>query len=421
MEELFRRHWPHTHRAAYLIVRDAAAAEDIAQEAFLSALSALDRFDRRRPFAPGCTGSPSTGRSTGAAPAPCATRWRRATRWLDAAGAAPAAAEELERGGEIEAALGRLSAEHRAVVILRYLLDYTPGEIGRMLDLPRGTVNSRLRRALDRLSGLIGGGAMREARLREALLDAPVPNAAGAEERGLAARAGCVRGRAAGAQAAAPRRRPPRPAGGGRGRPARRPDQPRRRRGPPLGPRRGRARARAGAAGAHLAAGARQPARRLGKGALDRPRGRLEAAARRLSRIVLVPRGLYVAATNRHEIAAVDPLGEVRWALARGGPVHSPAWSPDGYRVAYLNGGELRVVAGDGTGDRRSRGAAADVAPAWESGGAPTCCSYRRTRGGRVRTVQADSGRVSLRGRGAAGPIRSSIAWSADGQAAPGR
>ena len=42
------------------------------------------------------------------------------------------------------------------MVILRYLLDYTPGEIGRMLDLPRGTVNSRLRRALDRLSALIG-------------------------------------------------------------------------------------------------------------------------------------------------------------------------------------------------------------------------------------------------------------------------
>src|SRR5262245_66039575 len=52
IEELFRRHWPDTHRAAYLIVRDAAAAEDIAQEAFLSALGALDRFDRRRRFAP---------------------------------------------------------------------------------------------------------------------------------------------------------------------------------------------------------------------------------------------------------------------------------------------------------------------------------------------------------------------------------
>src|ERR1700754_687196 len=52
IEELFGRHWPNTHRAAYLIVRDAAAAEDIAQEAFLAALNALGRFDRLRPFAP---------------------------------------------------------------------------------------------------------------------------------------------------------------------------------------------------------------------------------------------------------------------------------------------------------------------------------------------------------------------------------
>jgi RNA polymerase sigma-70 factor, ECF subfamily len=42
------------------------------------------------------------------------------------------------------------------VVALRYLLDYTPGEIARLLELPRGTVNSRLRRALDRLATLLG-------------------------------------------------------------------------------------------------------------------------------------------------------------------------------------------------------------------------------------------------------------------------
>ena len=52
VDELFRRHWPSAHRAAYLIVQDSAAAEDIAQEAFVAALRALDRFDRRRPFAP---------------------------------------------------------------------------------------------------------------------------------------------------------------------------------------------------------------------------------------------------------------------------------------------------------------------------------------------------------------------------------
>jgi RNA polymerase sigma-70 factor, ECF subfamily len=41
------------------------------------------------------------------------------------------------------------------VVALRYLLDYSPGEIAALLELPRGTVNSRLRRALDRLAELL--------------------------------------------------------------------------------------------------------------------------------------------------------------------------------------------------------------------------------------------------------------------------
>ena len=52
VETLFRIHWPRAHRAAYLVVHDAAAAEDIAQEGFLAALRAFDRFDRRRPFGP---------------------------------------------------------------------------------------------------------------------------------------------------------------------------------------------------------------------------------------------------------------------------------------------------------------------------------------------------------------------------------
>src|SRR6266571_7770740 len=52
LEALFHHHWPRAYRAAYLVVHDAAAAEDIAQEAFLAAVRNLDRFDRRRPFAP---------------------------------------------------------------------------------------------------------------------------------------------------------------------------------------------------------------------------------------------------------------------------------------------------------------------------------------------------------------------------------
>src|SRR3954471_24447807 len=102
VEELFRRHWPHTHRAAYLIVRDAAAAEDIAQEAFLSALSALDRFDRRRPFAPWLHRIAVNRAIDWSRALAVRNEMAASGTLIDAAGAAPAG-EELERGGEVEA------------------------------------------------------------------------------------------------------------------------------------------------------------------------------------------------------------------------------------------------------------------------------------------------------------------------------
>ena len=147
VDELFRRHWPAVHRAAWLVVHDAAAAEDIAQEAFLSALRALDRFDRRRPLGPWLHRIVVNR----------AIDWSRARalRPETAADALPeAAAQDSARdvGDDIVAALADLGPEHRAVVVLRHLLGYTPGEIAAMLDLPRGTVNSRLRRALDALA-----------------------------------------------------------------------------------------------------------------------------------------------------------------------------------------------------------------------------------------------------------------------------
>jgi RNA polymerase sigma-70 factor (ECF subfamily) len=145
LEELFRRHWRRSHRAAFLVVGDRAAAEDIAQESFLAAIRALDRFDRSRPF------GPWLHRIT----VNRAIDYARA-RALRHEGAFTAAAEEAaqdrdELSEELVAALSDLSPEHRAVVVLRYVLEYTPGEIAEMLGVPRGTVNSRLRRGLDRL------------------------------------------------------------------------------------------------------------------------------------------------------------------------------------------------------------------------------------------------------------------------------
>ncbi|MGH2960620.1 MAG: RNA polymerase sigma factor [Solirubrobacterales bacterium] len=165
-DALFREHWPRAHRAAYLVVRDAAAAEDIAQEAFLSAIRALDRFDRRRPFGPWLhrivvnraidwTRARSIrGEVATEAVGEAALLEREGADAVEAA--APAGAGANPFSDDLSAALGELSPEHRAVVVLRYLLEYTPGEIAGMLELPRGTVNSRLRRALDQLGASLG-------------------------------------------------------------------------------------------------------------------------------------------------------------------------------------------------------------------------------------------------------------------------
>ena len=146
LEALFHRHWPRAYRTAFLIVHDHAAAEDIAQEAFLAAVRRLDRFDRRRKFGPWLS----------AIVANRAIDWVRARSARHETGhepAEPVAPDPRSHGysQEVIAALGTLSPEHRAVVVLRYVLEYTPGEIARALELPRGTINSRLRRGLNAL------------------------------------------------------------------------------------------------------------------------------------------------------------------------------------------------------------------------------------------------------------------------------
>jgi RNA polymerase sigma-70 factor (ECF subfamily) len=142
LEALFEAHWPAAHRAAYLVVHDAALAEDVAQEAFLAAIRNLDRFDRRRPVAPWLHRI-VVNRAIDAARARALRRESELTE-------GDASREDAEPpDSSLLRALGGLPPEQRAVVVLRHLLGYTPGEIARALDLPRGTVNSRLRRGLD--------------------------------------------------------------------------------------------------------------------------------------------------------------------------------------------------------------------------------------------------------------------------------
>jgi len=78
------------------------------------------------------------------------------------------------------------------------------------------------------------------------------------------------------------------------------------------------------------------------------------------------PHGLFVVAWRGQQLTTLDPGGRVRWSLARPERVAFARWGPvDGFRIAYLAGGELRIVNGDGTGDHRYGAARRDVAPAW--------------------------------------------------------
>ena len=149
LEALFRAHWPRAHRAAYLVVHDAAAAEDIAQEAFLAAVRNLDRFDRRRPFGPWLHRI-VVNRAIDAARA-------RALRARDASSrsagrspraAAPPIAASSRRSPRCRPSSARWSSFATCSTT-------RPARSRELLELPRGTVNSRLRRGLDAMRELL--------------------------------------------------------------------------------------------------------------------------------------------------------------------------------------------------------------------------------------------------------------------------
>jgi RNA polymerase sigma-70 factor (ECF subfamily) len=159
LEQLFRAHWTRAYRAAYLVVHDHAAAEDIAQEAFLSAVRSLEQFDRERPFGPWLHRI-VVNRAIDWARGRIARREVSGESFMEATDPLAWSAEQPYAGSEakaVAAGLATLPPEQRAVIVLRYLLEYTPGEIAELLDLPRGTVNSRLRRGLDALQAHHGG------------------------------------------------------------------------------------------------------------------------------------------------------------------------------------------------------------------------------------------------------------------------
>jgi RNA polymerase sigma-70 factor (ECF subfamily) len=142
VEELFRVHWRGVWQAAYAVTGRRELANDVAQEAFVRAVSSLDRFDDSRPFAPWLTRIAVN----------LAIDELRRERRLDREEAADApAGPEPEGDDRVVRAVARLGPEKRLIVALHYWLDYSTPEIARLLELPLGTVASRLSRALEEL------------------------------------------------------------------------------------------------------------------------------------------------------------------------------------------------------------------------------------------------------------------------------
>ncbi|UYQ63963.1 RNA polymerase sigma factor [Streptomyces peucetius] len=161
--ELVRAHTAVALRAA-VVFGAGADAEDVVQSAFLKAYQALGRFRDGAAFRPWllrivANETRNTVRS--------AVRLRAvadrealllAAEPLIPESADPAlAAVARERRGLLLTALAELSEEQRQVVVHRYLLEMDEAETAEALGCPRGTVKSRLNRALARLAERIGG------------------------------------------------------------------------------------------------------------------------------------------------------------------------------------------------------------------------------------------------------------------------
>jgi RNA polymerase sigma factor (sigma-70 family) len=157
---LVAAHQEMAFRTAYLVLGDAAEAEDAAQEAFVKAYRALGRFRDGEPFRPWLlriTVNAARNRRRAAG--------RRAGLQLRAESAAGNAVAgspeqtvlEAERRRELLDAVNALPPDDRLVIGARYFLDLGEAEIAMLAGVPRGTVKSRLFRAKARLARQLGG------------------------------------------------------------------------------------------------------------------------------------------------------------------------------------------------------------------------------------------------------------------------
>ena len=154
-EALMSAHQEPVFRLAYLLLGDPDEAEDIAQETFLRAYKALDGFDTERPLRPWLLRIASNlahnrhrsiGRYLGAL-----TRFAR----QDPDRIKPTTIQPEDNSQALWQAMRKMAKPFQEVIYLRYFLDMSESEMVDTLEVPAGTVKSRLHRALSKLRKII--------------------------------------------------------------------------------------------------------------------------------------------------------------------------------------------------------------------------------------------------------------------------
>lgn len=151
---LVAEHRQMAFRVAYLVTGSAPDAEDAAQEGFVKAHRTLHRFDPQRPFRPWLlTIVANEARNRRRAAGRRLAYEARAVRLaLAAPGQTPAEeAEAAETRRMLLEAVNRLPEPERLVVGLRYFLELSEAETAAVAGIPKGTVKSRLWRAMEHL------------------------------------------------------------------------------------------------------------------------------------------------------------------------------------------------------------------------------------------------------------------------------
>ena len=154
-ETLVRRYQNLAVRTAYVITGQAADAQDAAQEAFVKAYYSMARFREGAAFRPWLlrivANEAINRRRAARRKAQLALRVAESRPSEDAAPSPEAAALAHEVRSELVSALSRLREEDRLVIAYRYFFDLSEAEMADALGCARGTVKSRLSRALKRL------------------------------------------------------------------------------------------------------------------------------------------------------------------------------------------------------------------------------------------------------------------------------